>query len=97
MVPLYYYVLRAPNEDKKAMEKRLEDSTEEYTVVRMSALMGGETERVIRVGLEDPKKGREKGVIGYTISREDAGRWIVENLVFERDAKYLRNIATITY
>jgi hypothetical protein len=70
MIPLYYYVLKDPNEDKKAMEKRLENSTEEYTVVRMSALMGGETKRVIRVGLEDPKKGREEGVIGYTISRE---------------------------
>ncbi|KAN0110127.1 hypothetical protein V8E51_006514 [Hyaloscypha variabilis] len=97
MIPLYYYVLQAPNEDKKAMEKRLEESTEEYTVVRMSALMGGETKRIIRVGLEDPKKGREEGVIGYTISKEDAGRWIAENLVFERDAKYLRRIATITY
>jgi len=97
MVPLYYFVLKAPGEDKKAMEKKLEESTEEYTVVRMSALTGGETKKVIRVGLEDPKKGREEGVIGYTISREDAGRWIVENLVLERDAKYLRKIATITY
>jgi NAD(P)H-binding len=97
MVPLFYYVLKAPNEDKKAMEKRLEESIEDYTVVRMSALMSGETKRIIRVGLEDPKKGREEAVIGYTISKEDAGRWIVENLVLVRDAKYLRKIVLITY
>jgi hypothetical protein len=51
----------------------------------------------IRVGIEDPKTGRESNAIGYTISREDAGKWIAESLILKRDAKYSNKIAMITY
>jgi hypothetical protein len=34
---------------------------------------------------------------GYTISREDAGRWLAENLVLKMDAKFLNKNVTVTY
>ena len=78
------------------MEDSLAASNEDFTIVRATWLVNGERDREIRVGIEDPKTGRESEAIGYTISREDAGWWIAENLVLKRDTKYLRKIATIT-
>jgi nucleoside-diphosphate-sugar epimerase len=97
IVPLYQILLKVPHADKKVMEDRLAASNEDFTIVRATWLVNGETTKKIRVGIEDPKSGPESKAIGYTISREDAGKWIAENLVLERDAKYLKKIATITY
>jgi hypothetical protein len=97
IVPLYKIVLKIPHEDKIIMEDRLVGSGETYTIVRMSALTNGESMKEIRVGIEDPKTGRESNAIGYTISREDAGKWIAESLILKRDAKYSNKIAMITY
>ena len=49
------------------------------------------------MGIEDPKKGRESDAIGYTISGEDAGRWIAENLVLKREDGLRNEIATIRF
>ncbi|KAM0327503.1 hypothetical protein ACHAQA_005791 [Verticillium albo-atrum] len=97
MVPLYYLTLKVPHKDKEAMERLLEDSGEAFTIVRCSLFMGGETDATIRAGIEDPKTGRESAAIGYTISREDAGRWFAENLIKREGEEYLNKIATITY
>lgn len=97
MVPLYHIVLKTPHADKKVMEDRLTAAGEDYTIVQPSLLMGGASSKPVRVGIEDPKTGRETEAIGYTISREDAGRWFAENLVLERDPRYLNKIAKITY
>ena len=79
------------------MEDRLVASQEAYTIVRASLLTNGESTKEIRVGIEDPKTGQESKAIGYTISREDTGKWIAENLVLERNAKYANKIVTVTY
>lgn len=97
IVPIYNVILKVPHQDKRIMEDKLAASGEDYTVVRASFLLNGESKKEIRVGIEDPEKGVESKAIGYTISREDAGRWVAEKLVFERDEKYLRKMATITY
>lgn len=97
MVPLYHGMLKVPHADKVIMEDRLVESQETFTIVRASLLLGSESTRKIRVGIEDPKTGRESAAIGYTISREDAGKWIAENLVLRRDAEYSNKIAMITY
>lgn len=97
MIPLYHVVLKIPHEDKVSMEDRLVASQESYTIVRPSALTNGESTKEIRVGIEDPKAGRDSTAIGYRISREDTGKWIAENLVLRRDAKYVNKIASITY
>lgn len=101
MIPLYHWLLKVPHADKTVMENRLIGSGEAFTVVRCSWMSGcdGESSRPIRVGVEDPRTGREAGwsAIGYTISREDAGRWFAENLLCKREAKYLDKTVTITY
>ena len=97
MIPLYHVLLKVPHEDKKAMEGRLVESGEAYTIIRASLLVNGETSKVIRVGIEDPKTGRESEAIGYTISREDTGKWIANNLVLRLDRRYINKIAMVTY
>jgi NAD(P)H-binding len=97
MAPLYQVALKTPHEDKRIMEDRLTASGENFTIVRPSLLTSGESNKKIRVGIEDPKTGRESEAIGYTISREDAGKWFAENLVEKSFAKYLNKIVMITY
>lgn len=79
------------------MEDRLVESGETYTIIRASLLVNGETSKKIRVGIEDPKTGRESEAIGYTISREDTGKWVADNLVLQLDGKYVNKIVMVTY
>ena len=97
MVPLYHVMLKVPHEDKRIMEDRLIESGESFTIVRASLLTDGESKKNIRVGIEDPKAGRESSAIGYNISREDTGKWIADNLVLELNDKYVNKIAMVTY
>jgi hypothetical protein len=64
--------------------------------VRASLLTTGETTKEVRVGIEDPKTGRESEAIGYFISREDSGKWVAENLILKTEEKYVDKIAMIT-
>lgn len=96
MFPVYNYMLKVPVADKRIMEDLLAGSQEAYTIVRPSRLVDGVTTNEVRVGIEDPDAGPISKAIGYSISREDAGRWIAQNLVFKRDAVFDNKIATIT-
>ena len=97
MIPMYHVMLKVPHEDKKIMEDRLVASGEAFTIVRPSLLTDGETSRKIRVGIEDPKTGRESKAVGYAISREDTGKWVAENLVLRLDGKYVNKMVMITW
>lgn len=97
MVPLYNVMLRTPHADKKDMEDQLVGSGEDFTIVQPSLLVNGASEKPVRVGIEDPKKGTEVRAIGYTISREDCGKWFAESLVLRRNAKYVNKITKITW
>ena len=97
MMPLYHILLKVPHEDKRVMEDRLVESGEAFTLIHASWLVDGETSKQIRVGIEDPKTGRESKAIGYTISREDAGKWVADNLVLRLDRKYVNKIVMVTY
>ncbi|KAM0190063.1 hypothetical protein ACHAPI_009700 [Fusarium lateritium] len=97
LYPIYAVALKVPHEDKKIMETALVDSSEDFTVVRASLLVDGETESPVRVGVEDPKAGRESLEIGYTISREDSGKWLVDNLLVGGKSEYLNKIVSITW
>ncbi|KAF3356866.1 hypothetical protein VdG1_03424 [Verticillium dahliae VDG1] len=90
-------ILRKDATHLRAMEVLLEGSGEDFTVVRCSLFVGAASDATIRVGVEDPVAGTESTAIGYTISRDDAGRWFAENLVKQDGAKFLNKIATITY
>lgn len=99
-VLLYWFMLAVPHKDKKAMEDTLVASAEDWTIVRASLLTDGPVAEgyVIRVGVEDSvARTVESTAIGYTISREDVGKWIFENLVQETDDMWVRKTATITY
>ena len=95
---LYGLFIKGPHADKVAMEDIVIASGETWNVVRCSFLDWhyGESTRTIRVGIEDPKTGVEVKEHGWTISREDAGKWIAEELVIKRDAKYVDRTVSIT-
>lgn len=97
LYPLYHWMLKVPRADKKVMDESLIASGENFVIVRPSLLVDGETDRKIRVGIEDPVKGPQLEVIGWTISREDTGRWVAENLLLNMEAKYLGKNVTVTY
>ena len=97
MMPLYHILLKVPHEDKKDMEEQLVASGEAFTIIHASWMVDGERNREIRVGIEDPKTGRESVAIGYTISREDAGKWVADNLVLQLDVRYVNKIVMVTY
>ncbi|KAK3339873.1 hypothetical protein B0T25DRAFT_618525 [Lasiosphaeria hispida] len=101
MVPLYRGLLAVPRRDKKAMEDLLvgEGAEEGWTVVRPSLLTDGGSGRVVRVGVEDPGGRRvERSEVGYTISREDVGKWVFEELIEEREpGRWLRKAVGLTY
>ncbi|CAI7645705.1 unnamed protein product [Penicillium glandicola] len=88
MIPIYYLFVSVPGADKVVMEDRFAKSGESFTIIRASHLVDGESNKSIRVGIEDPKTGPETKAIGYTISREDAGKWLAENLVLKIDANH---------
>lgn len=96
LAPLYHVLLKEPHEDKRAMEDILMASGNPWTVVRASLLVDGETDRPVRVGIEDDQT-RDSVAIGYTISREDEGKWIADNLVLRREAQYVNKIVTVTW
>ncbi|KAI0387010.1 NAD(P)-binding protein [Hypomontagnella monticulosa] len=96
IVPVYALMLKVPGADKKVMEEKLANSGEDFTIIRASMLGDGESQKKIRVGIEDPQTGIESKAIGYSISREDAGRWIAQNLVQNMSPRYMNKTVTIT-
>ena len=98
MLPVYRTLVRIPHKDKRAMEHILCASGEDWVLIRPSHLVDGETDKAIRVGVEDPEKGVESTAIGYTISREDVGKWIFENfLAAQNGEKYTGKAVALTY
>lgn len=85
--PLYHVLLRTPHEDKVVMERLIVEAAAArkvsgYTLVRPALLTSGKERgmKQIRVGDE----GRP--AVGYTISRNDVGRWLFNELL-EGDTK----------
>lgn len=86
--PLYKVLLANPHKDKSAMEKTLIDAmagaTEAwirgFVIVRPSLLTNGPAlgKAKLRVGSE------KKPAVGYTVSREDVGQWVFENVIQDK-------------
>lgn len=104
MMPMYYWMLKVPHEDKKVMEAAIlaemakpdsERAISNYVIVRPSLLTEGDGD-----GLEKIKAGVEKNpAVGYVISRNDVGLWMFEKLIrfpFWSDNPYLGEVVTIT-
>lgn len=95
--PLYHWILKVPHVDKKAMEDIFMGSGENYAMIRPALLVQGETTKNIHVGVEDIKTGRESSAIGYTISKEDTGKWIADNLILCEGPRYLNKCVSLNY
>ncbi|KAL2195350.1 hypothetical protein P885DRAFT_62109 [Corynascus similis CBS 632.67] len=101
MVPLYKVGLHTAHIDKRAMERLVIASGDvtDWTIVRGSLYTNGPaTEGRVRVGIEDPVRGvlETKPAIGYTISREDVGKWVFDECIQGSD-KWVGKAAMITY
>ncbi|KAK4150691.1 oxidoreductase AflX [Chaetomidium leptoderma] len=101
MVPLYKGLLHTPHKDKKAMERLVMDAgveTVAWTLIRGSLYTNGPaTEGLVREGMEDPVTGVVTSTaVGYTISREDVGKWVFENCV-EGGTKWVGKAAVLSY
>lgn len=81
--PLYKLLLARPHKDKRDMENLLsaaaaaQEQIRDFVIVRCSFMTNGPVygEAKVRVGTE------EKPEVGYTISREDVGKWIFDSVV----------------
>ncbi|KAJ5833197.1 hypothetical protein N7474_001508 [Penicillium riverlandense] len=93
--PLYHCILKVPHVDKKAMEDILSGSGENYTIIRPALLLEGEKKKKIHVGVEDIKTGRESTAVGYTISKEDTGKWVADNLILCEGPQYLNKFVSL--
>ncbi|ROW04975.1 hypothetical protein VPNG_07033 [Cytospora leucostoma] len=106
--PLYHIMLKGAHADKRAMETLLVESGEAFVIVRPSLLKDApDPETVsekaavkspIRVGVEDPRVGRlESKEVGYTITRDDVGRWIFEEILSDGGEKWTGKIVSVTH
>ncbi|MCJ1255272.1 hypothetical protein MMC24_003088 [Lignoscripta atroalba] len=104
--PLYHLGLRVPHADKRIMEETVVDSGSShpnggekpqvfdgYTIVRPSFLTNGKAcgPELVRVGSE------QKPAVGYTISRNDIGKWIFDEVVAGDRKKWSGEKVTLTY
>ncbi|KAH6839572.1 hypothetical protein B0I37DRAFT_237209 [Chaetomium sp. MPI-CAGE-AT-0009] len=100
---LYRVLLHTPHVDKKAMEGLVMEAGRagevEWTLVRGSLYTSGPaTEGLVRVGVEDPVKGvLEREAVGYTISREDVGKWVFEECLEKDGREWVGKAAILTY
>ncbi|KAL2272041.1 hypothetical protein VTJ83DRAFT_1412 [Remersonia thermophila] len=105
MVPMYKLLLGQAHKDKRAMESLVVEAGKkgevEWTIIRGSLYTDGPaTEGKVRAGWEDPVAGTRGQVpIGYTISREDVGKWVFEKCVEgEGDGReWVGKVAVLTY
>ena len=104
MMPLYHWMLATPHEDKKIMEKLIEEAKAEgsigdFVIVRASLLTNGKREGLAktRVGWEGGEADGKGPAVGYTISREDVGGFIFDEVVNNQTPKFHGKKLTVTY
>lgn len=109
MLPMYHWLLAVPHKDKKEMEALLlaemaksaeQRVIQDFLTVRPSFLTNGERRGSgkLRVGKEDAAGA--KPVVGYTISREDVGGWLFDEVIKggnQRRQQWTGKMVTITY
>ena len=102
MIPLYHWILAVPHADKKKMEDLVVASGRKFVLVRPSLLFDGEAKGLdhVKTGIEIPGNKEEgKHAVGYTIRREDVGKWIFEECVRDnkRWGKWEGKCVSLTY
>ncbi|KAL8873477.1 MAG: hypothetical protein Q9174_001069 [Haloplaca sp. 1 TL-2023] len=103
MVPLYHWMLAVPHADKRIMEERIVEAKKgnlirDYVIVRPSLLLDGQSKEV-RVGWEGKAPGAlgEGAAIGYSITREDVGRFIFDNVIAKDGGELCGKKVSITH
>ncbi|KAL8695084.1 MAG: hypothetical protein Q9218_000362 [Villophora microphyllina] len=103
MIPLYHWMLPTPHADKKIMEDRVVKAKEaslirDFVIVRPSLLLG-EARKEIRVGWEGKAPGQlgDGAAVGYTISREDVGFFIFENVIAKSGGDLIGKKVSVTH
>jgi len=76
LVPLYHWLLAEPHVDKAKMEKAIinaetEGVIKEFIIVRAALLTDGPKTEKYRTG---------EGLLGYTVSRQDVGHFVAQNI-----------------
>ncbi|KAK1778752.1 hypothetical protein QBC45DRAFT_393058 [Copromyces sp. CBS 386.78] len=109
LYPVHALLLRAAIKDKRAMERVLvenngKNENEKWTIIRPSMLTDKPEIGLdkVRVAVEDLVNNKLEGekVVGYTISREDVGKWVFERLVVGDEGgrrKYLGRAVVLSY
>lgn len=111
MAPLYHWILASPHADKRSMENlviaagsKTDSPIGGFIIVRSSLMTNGERlgMKKVRTGTETPGKGKtdgmnEKPAVGYTVSRNDVGGWIFEEVVEKGGKKWIGQCVTLTY
>ena len=100
-------MLGTAHADKKVMEEQVEKAKaegviREYVIVKPSLLIGEQRlgRDKVRVGWEGRDEAGEElfePAIGYTISREDVGGFIFEEVVGKHNEDYIGRKVSITY
>ncbi|KAL8734410.1 MAG: hypothetical protein Q9181_003231 [Wetmoreana brouardii] len=107
MMPLYHWLLAVPHKDKQEMESLLlaevakpaqERAIENFIAVRPSLLTDGARLGTDKVRVGEEIDGAANPAVGYTISREDVGGWVFDELLEGRGRdKYAGKLVSITY
>lgn len=104
---IYDWLASVPHKDKKQMEAVLlaemaksanERAIQAFVIVRPSFLTDGNRlgTAKVRVGVESAEAADP--AVGYTISREDVGGWIFDEIVNgDGGEKFAGNMVSITY
>ena len=104
MIPLYHWLLPIPHADKKVMEESVEKAKAEgvirdFVIVKASLLTDGKKLGLdkVRVGWEGGEADGKGPAVGYTVSREDVGGFIFEEVIHKSKAEYFGKKVTVTY
>ncbi|KAI4125266.1 MAG: hypothetical protein LQ338_004357 [Usnochroma carphineum] len=106
MMFLYRLLGAVPHADKKVLEERIieakrENLIRDFVIIRPSFLLNGQTngKTDIKVGWEGKAPGElgEGAAIGYTITRDDVGFFVFENVIANDGGDFLGRKVSITH
>ena len=107
MMVIYHWLASVPHKDKKQMEAVLlaetaksadERAIKNFVILRPSFLTDGKRMGTakVRVGVESADAA--KPAVGYTISREDVGGWMFDEIVNGNgEERFAGKMVSITY
>ncbi|KAI8096577.1 uncharacterized protein BX664DRAFT_324309 [Halteromyces radiatus] len=90
--PLYHWALAEPHADKREVENSIQSSSHpfDWIIVRPSLLTDG--------ALTQHYRAESNRLVGYTISRQDVGHFLLNQCLDDDEAKkWINNYVVVTY